>query len=224
MSLHFQRELETLHHEILSQAAVVEKVIGEAVSALCDRRYDLVPRVLLQDERINQMEVKLEEECLKLLALHQPVARDLRRITTVLKVNADLERMGDLGCNIAERAECMESFPFFPLPDELPSMARNATEMVRKALDAFVNSDPKMAVEVIMLDSQVDDQNRQIIQELKELMRESPDNVDPALHLFSAARHIERIADHAENIAEEVLYMIDGEIVRHKHGNFAKKK
>jgi phosphate transport system protein len=223
MSQHLQRELEHLHHEILSQAGIVEQMIFDAVSALCERRYDLVARVVSQDEIVNQCEVKLEEECLKLMALHQPVAGDLRRITTVLKVNADLERIADLGCNIAERAECMQSFPYFPSPDELPEMARNATDMVRMSLDAFVQSDSQLAADVIHLDARVDEQNRGIIRELKTLMQQDPAHVEPALHLFSAARHIERIADHAENIAEEVIYMIDGEIVRHKHGKFAKR-
>jgi phosphate transport system protein len=224
MSLHLQRDLENLHHEILSQAGIVEQMIYDSVSALCDRRYDLVARVVSQDVLVNAKEVQLEEECLKLLALHQPVAGDLRRITTVLKINADLERIADLGCNIAERAECLQSYPYFPSPDELPSMAQNATEMVRMSLDAFVNSDTKTAVEVIRHDVRVDEQNREIIQELKSLMKEAANNIEPALHLFSAARHIERIADHAENIAEEVIYMINGEIVRHKHGDFVKKK
>ncbi len=222
MSHHLQRELEELHRHILSQAALVEQIIGDAVKALCSRRYELVPRVLEQDERVNRDEVKLEEECLKLLALHQPVAHDLRRITTVLKINIDLERIADLGCNIAERAQALRDFPYFPMPDELTRMADNATEMVHLALDSFVNTDSRGAIEVIQLDSHVDDQNRMIIQAIKDLMQQDSRLVEPGLQVFSAARHIERIADHAENIAEEVLYMINGEIVRHKHGLFSK--
>ena len=223
MSLHLQRDLESLHHEVLTQAGRVEQMIYDSVSALCQRRYELVSSVLAQDDIVDRKEVQIEEECLKLLALHQPVARDLRHITTILKLNADLERIADLACNIAERAEYLQGFPYFPTPDELSSMAENATEMLRMALDSFVNSDTKAAEKVIQLEARVDQQNRDVIKELEELLRLDSTQVEPALHVFSAARNIEQVADHAENVAEEVIYMIDGEIIRHKHTQLVRK-
>lgn len=223
MSLHLQRDLESLHHEVLTQAGRVEQMIYDSVSALCQRRYELVSSVLAQDDVVDRKEVQIEEECLKLLALHQPVARDLRHITTILKLNADLERIADLACNIAERAEYLQGFPYFPTPDELSSMAENATEMLRMALDSFVNSDTKAAEKVIQLEARVDQQNRDVIKELEELLRLDSTQVEPALHVFSAARNIEQVADHAENVAEEVIYMIDGEIIRHKHTQLVRK-
>lgn len=223
MSLHLQRDLESLHHEVLTQAGRVEQMIYDSVSALCQRRYELVSSVLAQDDVVDRKEVQIEEECLKLLALHQPVARDLRHITTILKLNADLERIADLACNIAERAEYLQGFPYFPTPDELSSMAENATEMLRMALDSFVNSDTKAAEKVIQLEARVDQQNRNVIKELEDLLRLDSTQVEPALHVFSAARNIEQVADHAENVAEEVIYMIDGEIIRHKHTQLVRK-
>ena len=223
MSLHLQRDLERLHHEVLSQAGRVERMIYDSVSALCQRRYDLIASVLVQDDVVDKKEVQVEEECLKLLALHQPVARDLRHITTILKLNADLERIADLGCNIAERAEYLQGYPYFPTPNELSSMAENATEMLRMALDAFVNSDTKAAEKVIQLEARVDQQNRDIIKELEDLLRQDSTQVEPALHVFSAARNIEQVGDHAENMAEEVIYMIDGQIIRHNHTQLVRR-
>lgn len=223
MSLHLKRDLENLHHEVMSQAGRVEQMIYDSVNALCERRYELITSVMAQDDIIDKKEVQLEEECLKLLALHQPVASDLRRITTILKLNVDLERIADLSCNIAERADSLQAFPYFPMPDELAAMAENATEMLRMALDAFVNSESKMAERIMQLESQVDLQNRKIITELESLLIQEPNQVEPAFHVFSAARHIEQVADHAENIAEEVIYMIDGIIIRHKHTQLVRK-
>ncbi len=223
MSLHLQRDLENLHHEILTQAGRVEQMIYDSVSALCERRYDLVSSVMAQDDIVDKKEVQIEEECLKLLALHQPVARDLRHITTILKLNADLERIADLACNIAERADNLQAFPYFPTPDDLSSMAENATEMLRMALNAFVNIDTKAANHVIQMEARVDQQNRDVIKEIEALLHQDSTQVEPALHVFSAARHIEEVADHAENIAEEVIYMIDGEIIRHKHTQLIRK-
>ncbi len=216
MSLHLSRDLEKLHREILIHAGRVEHLLNRAVQALCDRRQELVSEVLQEDDVVDRNEVHIEEECLKLLALHQPVAGDLRRITTILKINVDLERIADLGCNIAERADSLYPFPFFPMPDELTGMAESARQMLRFALDAFVKSDTKRAFEVMKMELSVDEQNRTIIAELVGLIQEDPSLAEAAFLVFSAARHIEQIADLAENIAEEVIYMIDGEIIRHK--------
>ena len=169
------------------------------------------------DEYVDQHEVHVEEECLKMLALHQPVAVDLRRIATVMKVNNDLERIADLAVSIAERAQAMDEFPAFTIPDRLPRMVVLATEMVRGAMNAFVNMDTTSARRIIAMDKSVDQYNRDIIGELQARMQSLPENVPPALHCFSAVRHIERIADHATNIAEDVIYLAEGDIVRHRH-------
>lgn len=216
MSIHLRRDLDKLHREILIHAGRVENLVEEAVKALCDRRYELIADVLSEDDVVDRNEVHLEEECLKLLALHQPVAVDLRQITTILKINVDLERIADLGCNIAERADCLQAFPYFPMPDDLSGMADNAREMLRNALDAFVKSDTEKAFAVMRMEAIVDEQNRDIISEVTELIQRDQSQIEGAFHVFSAARHIEQIADLAENIAEEIIYMIDGEIIRHK--------
>ncbi|MFM7115918.1 MAG: phosphate signaling complex protein PhoU [Planctomycetota bacterium] len=221
MSKHLQRDLEKLHAQLLTLFGVIEQMIDQAARALCERQTDLVQTVLDTDREVNEADVQIEEDCLKILALHQPVAADLRRIATVMKVNTDLERIGDLAKNIAERAQGLGDYPFFPIPEQLSEMVRQAVMMVRMAIDAFVNSDTALAKKVIQYDTAVDNNNRLIIGELKELMKKDTGLIEPALHCFSASRHIERIADHAENIAEEVVYLVDGDIVRHKHGNFS---
>lgn len=220
MSKHLQKDVDLLHRGLMSLFGVVEQMIDKAVRALCEQRVELAEEVIETDLQVNQTEVEIEEDCLKILALHQPVAADLRRVTTVLKINSDLERIADLACNIAERAQCMHQHPYFPIPDQLPEMVRQATIMVRLALDSFVDSDAALAKKVIQLDAAVDDCNLAVIQELRGLMKQDQALVEPALHCFSASRHVERIADHAENIAEDVIYLVDGDIVRHRHGSF----
>jgi phosphate transport system protein len=218
MSIHFEIDMEHVHRDMLSVSGVVEKMTSDAVQALCHRRYELVDSVLDADMKVDYTEVRIEEECLKMLALHQPVASDLRRIGALLKVNMDLERIGDLACNIAERARSLQSYPQFSPPEILSEMASVALDMLRMALDAFVNADSELANKVIRTDDEVDKLNITAIEYLRSLMKENSAHIDPAMHCFSAARHIENIADHAENISEDVIYLVDGEIVRHKHG------
>ncbi len=223
MLRHFHRDLDTIHRRLLSLFGKVEQMIDNAVRALCEQKLELAEDVLAGDDEVDEADVRIEEECLKILALHQPVASELRRIATVLKINADLERIADLACNIVERAQSLHRHAYFPIPDGLPEMAKTATQMVQLALDAFVHSDTALAKEVIALDDRVDELNRSVILELRELMQKESSLVEPALHCFSAARHIERIGDHAENIAEDVVYLVDGDIVRHRHGEFLTK-
>ena len=220
MSKHLERDIHLLHQKLMSLFGIVEKMIDNAVCALCEKRLELAREVIEADTLVNSTEVEIEEDCLKILALHQPFAGDLRRIATVMKINVELERMADLSCNIAERAECMHQHPFFPMPDELPAMVNEAKKMIQVALDSFVESDADLARHVITLDAEVDRYNLQIITGLKSLMRQDPSLVEPALHCFSASRHIERVADLAENIAEDVIYLVDGDIVRHQHSDF----
>ncbi len=217
MSLHLQRDMERMHREILSMSSIVEEMIDKATLALCERNDALAAEVIDADNQVDQREVTIEEDCLKLLALHQPVAVDLRRVATVLKINNDLERIADLAVNIAQRAKQINVFAEFPIPDDVPKMAQLATRMVRSVLDAFVHLDSRAARNVIRTDSEVDQLNVTIIEHLTARMQQSPHLVSPALHCFSAVRHIERIGDHATNIGEDVIYLVEGDIVRHQH-------
>jgi phosphate transport system protein len=216
MSMHLERDLENLQRDILALAASVEEAIHKAIRALQQRDASLAREVIDGDNRIDEEENQVEEECLKLLALHQPVAVDLRRITAALMINVDLERMADLAEDIAERALAMTRYPFLPVPDKLQRMTDLTTTMVRQSLDSFVNLDVDLARMVWRLDDEVDSLNHDIIQEMIRTMQASPELVEPALSLFSATRHLERIADHATNIAEDVIYLVEGEIVRHR--------
>jgi phosphate transport system protein len=218
MSKHLLRDMEDLHREILSMSAIVEEMIDKAAQSLCSRRGELAAEVAEADKLVDSREVHIEEECLKMLALHQPVAVDLRRIATVLKVNNDLERIADLAVNIADRAHSIDQHHDFPIPPKMEKMVMLATKMVRGALDAFVTLDAESARRLLLLDDEVDALNLEIIHELQTIMKSSSELVEPALHCFSASRHVERIADHATNIAEDVIYLVEGDIVRHKHG------
>lgn len=223
MSKHLQRDMDNIHREVLAMSAIVEEMIDKATLSLSERRIDLTAEVIKTDDLVDQREVKIEEECLKMLALHQPVAIDLRRVATVLKVNNDLERIADLAVNIAERSQNIDEYPDFPVPEMVSHMVALTTQMVRSSLDAFVNLDAAAARRIMMLDDDVDLHNRHVIEELQLIMQTRPELVPPALHCFSAARHIERIADHATNIAEDVIYLVEGDIVRHRNQS-AKRK
>jgi phosphate transport system protein len=216
MSKHLERDLESLQRDILVQAGSVEDAIHKAIRALQDRDVSLAKQVIEGDARIDEEENHVEEECLKILALHQPVAVDLRRIASALLINVDLERMADLAEDIAERACILAKPPFIPIPEKLQRMTDLTTSMVRQSLDAFVNMDAHLARRVCRLDDEVDRHNDTIIDELIRTMQKAPEMVEPGLSLFSATRHLERIADHATNIAEDVIYLVEGEIVRHR--------
>ena len=216
MAKHLQRDLENLQRDLLGLAASVEEAIHTATRALREREPDPARQVIAGDTQIDQEENHIEEECLKILALHQPVAVDLRRIAAALKINTDLERMADLAEDIAERALHLAQLPAIPVPEKLQRMTDLTTTMVRQSLDSFVNLDSRQARRVCRLDDEVDRYNNEIIQELIVMMQESPAMVEPGLSLFSATRHLERIADHATNIAEDVVYLVEGTIIRHQ--------
>ncbi|MEN0110314.1 MAG: phosphate signaling complex protein PhoU [Planctomycetota bacterium] len=216
MSKHLERDLDALEQDLLAQSAQVEEMIRIACRALCDRSLGASDELQDREPHINRREVRIEDECLKILALHQPVAVDLRRVATVLKVNGDLERIADLAVNIGERNEALAEHPGVPLPPQIERMSEAAIEMVGSSLDAFVDSDVVLAQAVRRRDDEIDALNREVIAEVYELVRHDPERIDAALHLFSASRHIERIADHATNIAEDVLYLVEGEIARHR--------
>ena len=176
----------------------------------------MAAKVIAADEMVDRREVHIEEECLKILALHQPVAIDLRRIASVVKINNDLERIADLAVNVAERSISLDAFLQFEVPPKMSSMVSLATQMVRGSLDSFVNLDTAAAKRIMAMDDSLDELNVEVIQELQSLMEEHSEMVVPALHCFSASRHIERIGDHATNIAEDVIYLVAGDIVRHR--------
>jgi phosphate transport system protein len=216
MSIHLIRDLESLHRHILSMCAMVEEMIHSAIDELGEPSPRLAMQLAQRDDDIDRWDVQIEEECLKILALHQPVAIDLRRITAVLKISAELERVADLGVNIAERVSALADWPQMVIPDKLKEMAGLSVDMLHRAIDAYVSLDAPMARQVCGEDDAVDRMNREIIDELAAVMKTSPDLVEPALHLFSASRHVERVADHATNIAEDVVYLVEGAIIRHR--------
>ena len=215
MSKHLLRDLENLQQRIVTLAGMVEEAIYKAISALQAHDVAQAQEVIAGDNQIDEMENRVYEECLKILALHQPVAVDLRRIATVFMINTDLERMGDLAVDIAERALALSRPPVQDIPDNLERMTDLTTGMVRDALNAFVNHDSRLARRVIRRDDEVDRLNEEIINGLIERMKRKPEQVEGCLSMFSAVRHLERIADHATNVAEDVVYLVEGEIVRH---------
>jgi phosphate transport system protein len=216
MSKHLVRDLENLQRQVLAMAGAVEEAIYKAIQALQEHDRNLAREVTEGDNRVDELENAVTEECLKLLALHQPVARDLRRIAAVMMITTDLERMGDLATDIAQRAIALAGTGAQATPAKLSRMTDLTTSMVRQSLDSFVNLDSKQARRVIRFDDEVDRYNAEIIGELIERMKTSPEQIEPCLSLFSAIRHLERIADHATNIAEDVVYLVEGEIVRHR--------
>jgi phosphate transport system protein len=216
MAKHLQRDLDKLQRDLLTLAGEVEEAISRSIRSLQERDADLAREVIAGDSKIDEEENMVEEECLKILALHQPVAVDLRRIAVALKINTDLERMGDLAEDIAERALHLTGLPPVHVSGQLQRMTDLATTMVQQSLDAFVNLDARQARKVIRLDDEVDRLNAEIIADLIASMEESPGTIEQGLSLFSAIRHLERIADHATNIAEDVVYLVEGEIVRHR--------
>ena len=213
---HLQRDLERLERSLLYLAAQVEQGVRRSLDALLERRVDLAMEVIEGDREIDRREVELEEDCLKILALHHPVATDLRFVASCLKINNDLERVGDLACNIAERARSLASMRLLSISSRLRGMMESTVEMLRDSLDAFVRSSAEAAREVCDRDDVIDRLNREIIEKLLVVMHEEPSNVNQALELISISKNLERIADHATNIAEDVVYMVEGDIIRHQ--------
>jgi phosphate transport system protein len=213
---HIEREIDKLKREILALGAVVEESLHNAVRALEDRDTALARQTIEGDPAIDQMEVDVEENCLKVLALHQPVARDLRLIIAILKINNDLERVGDLAVNIAERALFLATKEKLEIPLDFVHMAEVAKQMLKKSLDALVGENPALAHEVCRMDDEVDAINREMYGVIQDAIRTRPERLESLIHLLSVSRHLERVGDSATNIAEDVIYMIEGVIVRHK--------
>ena len=218
MTRHIERQVELLKEKILRLGTLVEEAISKSITALINRDTHLAQRVMASDEEIDRMEVEVEEECLKMLALYQPVAADLRFVVAALKINNDLERMGDLAKNIAKRVSQLSTGEPCELPPEIRTMAMQAQEMVKQCLDAVVNSDPSLARQVREEDDAVDKARQEIRRTILQGIRAHPEKLENLLRINSVSKHIERIADMATNIAEDVIYMVEGDIVRHDRG------
>ena len=220
MSEHLKREIDNLKKELLTLCSVAEESLWQAVRSIKNRDVELAEKVIASDIETDQMEVKVEEDCLKILALHQPVAIDLRFIITALKINNDLERIGDLSVNIAERSQFLSTRNSVGILLDYGPMAEKTQAMLKKSLDALVNMNCELAYQVCEADDEVDAINRQMYDQVKQQIKQNPEDIESLIHLLSVSRHLERIADHATNIAEDVIYMVKGEIVRHKTENY----
>ncbi len=215
MPKRFIREIDKLKKGILSLSALVEESVWMSVKALNTHDTRLANRVLESDNEIDAAEVDLEEECLKVLALYQPVATDLRYVIAILKINSDLERIGDLAVNMADRVKLLDRKPRVAPPFDFQKMAEGVQMMLRKALDSLMNLDSDLAQEVRNMDEEIDILHRQGYENVKDCIRRDIDNLDAYVYYMAVSRNLERIADHATNIAEDVIYLLEGDIVRH---------
>lgn len=217
MPKHLLRDLQRLTKEILHVGSMVEDATHNALLALTESREELADEVIAGDSEIDRKEIEVEEDCLKILALHQPVAADLRYVVAVMKVNNDLERCGDLAGNLAARAKVLLSLDYtVDVPVELQEMAQRVRAMLRESLNAVVKLDTHLARKVLLEDDDVDDRHRQLYSLLRQRMEKNPERIEAEMNLLSVSRYLERIADLATNIAEDVVFMVDGDVVRHQ--------
>ena len=215
METHFQQELAKLKEQLLKMGGLAERAISNAIDALVRRDTPLAEKTIGEDEKINKMELVIDEWCLKLLALHQPLAADLRFITSAMRINVELERIGDLAVNIAERVLSLNQEPQLKPYIDIPRMAEITKNMVKDVLDAFVNGDADLARAVCARDDQVDALNDQVFRELITYMLAEPKTITRAVHLIIVSRYLERIADHATNVAEGVIFMVKALVIKH---------
>jgi phosphate transport system protein len=216
MTKHIHRQIDALKQKILYVGTLVEEAIANAISALINRDAVMAQKVIANDAVIDRMEVEVEEECLKILALYQPVANDLRFVVATLKINNDLERMGDLAKNIAKRTSYLAGAESMEVPVDFRGMAMQAQNMVKQSLDALVNADAALARQVRDEDDEVDESRQRIRQQVLAAIRRNPERTEYLLKFNSVSKHLERLADMATNVAEDVIYMVEGEIVRHQ--------
>ncbi len=215
METHFQQELNKLKEQILKMGGLAEQAINNAVEALVKRDTPLAEKTIAEDSKINEVEIAIDEQCLKLLALHQPMAADLRFITAAMRINYELERIGDQAVNIAERVIVLNQEPQLKPYIDIPRMAEITKKMVKDVLDAFVNRDPALARNVCERDDQVDALNDQVFRELLTYMMADPKTITRAVYLIVISRCLERIADHATNVAEGIIFMVKALIIKH---------
>lgn len=216
VSILIQHALHDLKQRTLRLGGLVEQALEKSIEALRHRDADLAASVLQGDEEIDRLEVELEEECLKLLALHQPVAVDLRFVVAIIKLTNDLERIGDLASDIAERAAALSGQPPMPLAPPLADMPDLVRGLLRQGLDALVNLDAELAQKTCAEDDRVDELHRATFEHVMARMAESPEAIPRLVQQLSVSRYLERIADHVTNIAEDVIYLVEGRIVRHE--------
>jgi len=214
---HFEEEMQALKNRLLNMGALVEERVHDATNALIERRLDTAERIIASDQEINDLQIEIDERCLRLLALQQPMASDLRLITAAMKINADLERIGDQAVNIAEQAARILAHPPLKPIIDLPRMAEISERMTRESLDAFVRKDAKLARSILARDDEVDQLKDQVFRVLLTYMMADPGTIERALGLILISRHLERIADHATNIAEDVIFVVEAKDVRHHH-------
>jgi phosphate transport system protein len=215
---HFQEELQQLNTRLLEMGGMAEEEVRLAVKGLMETDPDTIDRVLVGDEPVNSLHIEIDNRCFTLLALFQPMAADLRTIVAAVKINTDLERVGDLAVNIAEAARRYRTHPPVKKLIDIPRMATIAQTMLRDALDAFVRRDIDLAQQVLNEDDKLDELKTQIFRELLTYMLQDPTTIEPALDLILVSRHLERIGDHATNIAEDVIFIISARDVRHHAG------
>jgi phosphate transport system protein len=215
MTKHFRRELDNIKKRILTLSSLVEERVQLATRAIENIDAELAQGIIKADYEIDEMEVEIEEECLKVLALHQPVAVDLRFIIAVIKINSELERIGDQAVNIAQRVEVIAKRPKPPFMFDYAEMGQKAQRMLKMSLDSLVNLDVDIAYKVITLDDEVDRIKNDAYDKIKQAIKDLPERVGYYINLLLISRHLERLADHATNIAEEVIYLVEGEIYRH---------
>jgi len=214
---HFEEELQVLKNRLLNMGALVEERVHEATHSLIERRPETAERIIASDQEVNDLQIEIDDRCLKLLALQQPMASDLRLITAAMKINADLERIGDQAVNIAEQAVRVLAHPPLKPIIDLPRMADIAERMTRESLDAFVRKDADLARSILKRDDEVDEMKDHVFRVLLTYMMADPGTIERALGLILVSRHLERIADHATNIAEDVIFVVEAKDVRHHH-------
>jgi phosphate transport system protein len=211
----YEEELKKLREEILYMGGLVEDQIQKAVKSLVDRDSEMAQIIIERDHEVNRLDVEIDDLCIRLLALHQPAGKDLRFITTGLKVTTDLERIGDMSVNLCERALELNQEPQLKPYIDIPRMARIAQRMIRESLDAFVREDTDLALKVCKDDEEIDQLNSQIFREVISFMIEDPHTINRAMKISSISKYLERMADHATNIAEMVIFMAKGKSIRH---------
>ena len=211
----YEEELKKLREEILYMGGLVEDQIQKAVKSLVDRDSEMAQIIIERDHEVNRLDVEIDDLCIRLLALHQPAGKDLRFITTGLKITTDLERIGDMSVNLCERALELNQEPQLKPYIDIPRMARIAQRMIRESLDAFVREDTDLALKVCKDDEEIDQLNSQIFREVISFMIEDPHTINRAMKISSISKYLERMADHATNIAEMVIFMAKGKSIRH---------
>lgn len=215
MRVHLQRDIEKLKRRLLALSTEVEEAVRQAVQAMASRDAGLAREVLAREVQTNAMEVDIEEDCLKILALHQPVAGDLRQVIAALKIDRDLERIADLAAHVAERALALFALPPLNLPFRLDEMGAKVQAMLKKSLDAFVGLHTESAHQVCAMDAEINAIKKDTFRMVRQAVMRDPAQFDALMLVMHIARHLERVADHATNIAEDLIYLVEGRIVRH---------